>query len=83
MSLESKVAEYKAAADIITACNNFQIGNFSSITIDTTAGNSIRSFTAYMGTIDVAAWVTALKNQATAKRTAIKAEIIDILNSGV
>jgi hypothetical protein len=83
MSLESKVAEYQAAAQIIIQCNAFQVTNFTRVSIETSGGNTISSIPFYMGAIDVAAWVTALKNQATAKRGAIKAEIIDILNSGV
>ena len=83
MSLESKIAEYQKAAQIIAQCNAFQATSFSSITINSSDSKVIDSNPFYMGNIDVSLWITNIRNQANAKRTALKQEIIDILNSGV
>ena len=83
MSLESKVADYQKAALIVAACNAFQPTALSSVVISSSDNKQVNTEPFFMGTIDIAVWITSIRNQATAKRTAIKQESIDILNSGV
>ncbi len=83
MTLASKVQEYVEVSNVITQTNAFQVTNFAGVEIAGNDGNKITTKKDWLGDLDISTWITVVRNRATAKKAALKAEIIDILNSGV
>jgi hypothetical protein len=83
MTLAKKVQEYIEVSNVITQTNAFQVTNFAGIEIAGSDGNKITTRKDWLGDLDISTWITVIRNRATQKKAALKAEIIDILNSGV
>ena len=83
MTLAAKVKEYVDVSNVITQTNAFQVTNFAGVEITANDGNKISTKKEWLGEVDISTWITVVRNKATAKKAALKAEIIDILNSGV
>lgn len=82
MGLLEKVQEYDALNVAIKQTNDFVVGNFSELTVKGNDGRFILTKKEWLGDYDISILITAIRNKATLRRTALKQEIIDILNSG-
>ena len=83
MTLATKIQEYVDVSATIAQTNAFQTTNFATIEIAGNDGNKIITKKDWLGDLDISIWITVIRNRATQKKAALKAEIIDILNSGV
>lgn len=83
MSLSQKIDEYVSLGTLVASTNEFQVNNFSEVTLKSSDQKTVISKKEWMEGIDISIWITAIRNKASARRLVLKQEIIDILNSGV